>query len=79
MALATSPVIVPLKGGLTITLDALRWLLSAEERGLRFQLLEDGRLWVGPKAAIAPADDQFIQEHRDELRAAVRYCAEVTA
>lgn len=65
--------LIPLQNGPTIPESVVTWLLQAEDRGLRFSILPDGRLFVGPRGDIGAADDQFIRRHRDELLACVAY------
>jgi hypothetical protein len=69
----TTEVLIPLRGGPAVPENVVSWLLGAEDRGLRFRLLPDGRLWVGPENAILADDDRFLRRHRDWVAACVRY------
>ena len=68
---ASSP--ITLKGGLTVSLDALQLLWSFENRGCVVKV-DAGSLLVGPRALITDAERGQIREHRDELLALVAYC-----
>ncbi len=62
---------VTLKGGLTVSLDALRIGWSLEQRGFRLEPV-GGRLRVAPHDALTPDDVVAIKAHRDELLALVQ-------
>ena len=68
---------VTLTGGLTVSADALRVLWDLEDRGVELWLDGD-TLCVRPVSALTAADDDAINEHRDELRALVAYCDTVS-
>jgi hypothetical protein len=71
-----APELVTLRGGLAVSLSALRLLLSLEERGFLIRV-DDDALIIRPRASITPADDAGIRHHREELLALVRYCETV--
>ena len=72
MFVATTETVV-LKGGVSVSLDALKVLWNLEDR--QFLLSVDGdSLLVQPQASITVADDAAIRQHRNELIALVRYC-----
>jgi hypothetical protein len=64
---------IPLTGGPAVPESIVLWLLSAEDRGLIFRVLPDGRLHVAPARHVRDDDDRFIREHRDVLKACVGY------
>jgi hypothetical protein len=66
MPMATASETVVLKGGLCVSIDALRLLWAFENRGCIVRREEDGTLFVGPRHEITPADVERIREHRDE-------------
>jgi hypothetical protein len=74
MATATASDFVALKGGLVVSIEALRLLWAFEHRGCTLKRAEDGSLFVGPRHQITRADLERIREHRDELLALVNYC-----
>jgi TubC N-terminal docking domain len=63
---------VILKGGLSVSLDALRLGWRLEERGVTLRPDGDG-LAVGPRGLLSDEDRGQIRTHRDELLALVRY------
>ncbi len=71
---ATVTETVMLKGGVLVSLDALRLLWDFEDRGCIVRRDEDGSLVVGPRRLITDADRDRIRAHRDELLHLVRYC-----
>ena len=75
----TAPEAITLRGGLTVSLEALQLAWSLEERGVQVTLSDDHGLVVRPRSQITPSDDQAIRQHRDELIALVRYCDQVVA
>lgn len=76
MAIESADVLVPLRGGPAVPISVFRWMLDAEERGLRFTLKPDGSLFVGPRASTREDDLTFIRTHRDVVVAVVKYCDE---
>ena len=74
----TTDVLIPLRNGPTVPESVVVWLLAAEDRGLRFVILPNGRLRVGPRDQVRPDDDTFIREHRDLIASCVRYCEELS-
>ncbi len=75
----TAPELVTLKGGLVVSVDALRMLWDLEDRGFDVKL-GDGRLYkvlVGPFDRLTAADKAAIRTHRDALAELVRYVDEV--
>jgi len=75
----TAPEAITLRGGLTVSLEALQLAWSLEERGVQVTLSDDDGLVVRPRSQITPSDDQAIRQYRDELIALVRYCDQVVA
>ncbi len=73
MLSTASDSIVILRGGLTVSLPALRVLWDLENRGLTIRLDADGGLLVGPRDRLTPADRELIHRHRDQLIALVSY------
>lgn len=70
---SAADVLVPLVNGPTVPLSVVLWLTRAEDRGLHLRLQPDGRVHVGPRALVEPADSAFIQRHRDTVLACVVY------
>jgi hypothetical protein len=64
--------LVHLRGGLTVSVPALRLLWKLENDGFTIRLLDD-RLQVSPIEQLTSAIAQRIREHRDELLMLVRY------
>ena len=64
---------VVLRGGLTVSVDALRLLWDLEERGFYMRL--DGAIpCIRPSAKLTPSDREALHAHRDEVRALLAYC-----
>ena len=72
---ASSP--ITLRGGLSVSLDALRLLWDFEHRGCVVRRGDDGMLEVGPGRLLSDVDREHIRQHRDELLALVTYCETV--
>lgn len=72
--MATSSDTVLLKGGLMVSIHALRLLWAFEDRGCEVREAEDGSLFIGPRHQLTSIDVADIRRHRDELLALVRYC-----
>ena len=70
---------VVLRGGTTVAFAALQLAWALEGRGLTFRVAEDGRLLIGPRHLLTPADREAIRAHRDELVVLVHYCQQVKA
>jgi hypothetical protein len=68
----TEDVLIPLRGGFVVRTSIVLWLCEVSFR-LRFDVLADGGLYVSPRMAITPADDQFLRAHRDDVIAALRF------
>lgn len=77
MATAFEPtrdgVLVPLHHGPTVPLLVISYLIDGESRGLTFRAEPDGRLHIGPKHSVTPADLAFVKKHRDVILACVTY------
>ena len=69
--------IVTLNGGLSVPLPALELLWRLERDGFDIRLDDDGSVLIGPRQRLSQDDCQAITEHRDHLRALVRYCERV--
>jgi hypothetical protein len=69
--------IVTLKGGLTVSLDALQLLWALEHRQCVIKKGEDGLLEVGPRRLISDTECERIRVHKAELLALVTYCETV--
>lgn len=65
--------LVHLRGGLTVSAPALRFLWQLEHDGFDIACTDDGRLRVTPPSRLTPALTTEIRRHRDELIALVRY------
>ena len=77
MTTSVASEIVTLKGGLAVSVDALRVLWDLEDRG--FELwLDAGVLCVRPAVSDA-SDREAVRAHRDELAALVAYCDDLPA
>ena len=77
----TASELVTLKGGLVVSVDALRMLWDLEGRGFDVKL-GDGRRFkvlVGPFDRLTPADKAAIHTHRDALAELVGYVDQVVA
>jgi hypothetical protein len=70
---------VTLKGGTTVSLDALQLLWSFQERGCIVRLAADdcSMLQVGPRQLITDAERERIRELKPELLTLVSYCETV--
>lgn len=71
---SASEQLVPLRGGFSAPVWVIEWLIDSEHRGLRFSVLPDGRLHVGPRDGVDDADVAFIKKHKAIILAAVTYC-----
>ena len=77
----TASELVTLKGGLVVSVDALRMLWDLEDRGFDVKL-GDGRPYkvlVGPVHRLTSADKAAIHAHRDALAELVHYVDQVVA
>ena len=81
LATTTAPELVTLKGGLVVSVDALRVLWDLEDRGFDVKLGDGQRykVLVGPAARLTVEDKVAIHTHRDALVELVRYVDEVVA
>jgi len=70
--MANSDERVCLKGGLTVSVDALRLGWSLEDRGFHMRPVAD-KLEVQPHERLTREDAQQIRQHRDELLTLARY------
>jgi hypothetical protein len=70
--------IVTLKGGLVVSVEALRLALTLEDRGFRMEPVGD-KLRVDPRENLTADDVTLIRQHRDELLAIVNYNADAHA
>ena len=77
MATTCASEIVTLAGGLSVPLPALELLWRLENEGFDIRLDDDGSVLIGPQQRLSQDDRQAITEHRDHLRALVRYCESV--
>jgi hypothetical protein len=77
MATTSAPELVVFAGGLAVPLPALELLWRLESGGFDIRLDEDGSVLIGPRQKLSQDDCQAITEHRDHLRALVRYCERV--
>lgn len=80
-ATTMAPELVTLRGGLVVSVDALRVLWDLEDRGFDVKL-GDGRRYkvlVGPSGRLTVEDKAAIHTHRDALAELVRYVDEVVA
>lgn len=77
MVMATSSETVLLKGGLTVSVHALRLLWAFEDRGCTVLEDADGSLFIGPRHQLTAEDVADIRRHRDELLSLVRACETV--
>ena len=71
----TAPELVTLKGGLVVSVDALRVLWDLEDRGFDVKLGDGHRykVLVGPSDRLTAKDKASIHMHRDALSQLVRY------
>jgi hypothetical protein len=67
--------LVTFRGGFVAAEAVVIRLLDLEFRGARFVLLADGGFRVVPAHVLTAEDRAFLQAHRDEARAVVRYQA----
>ena len=80
-ATTTAPELVTLKGGLVVSVDALRVFWDLESRAFDMKL-GDGRYYkvlVGPSDRLTDEDKAAIHAHRDALAELVRYVDQVIA
>ena len=68
--------VVRLKGGCSFLADVLRLVLRLEADGVWFRLDAAGRLELGPKDALAPADFRAAWGSRHEVARLVQYVQE---
>lgn len=73
MPTATASETVTLKGGLVVSLEALRLLWAFEDRGCVIRKTDDGALEVGPRRLITDAERERIGLHKAELLALVNH------
>jgi hypothetical protein len=70
----SAPELVTLRGGLAVSMPALQFAWSLENRGCYLRLAADGvGLLVGPRAYLSDEDRAAIRLHRDDLLALIRY------
>lgn len=77
----TASELLSLRGGLVVSVDALRMLWDLEDRGFDVKL-GDGRrykLLVGPSDRLTARDREVIHTYRDDLAELVRYVDQVVA
>ncbi len=72
--IAPASELVALRGGLVVSVEALRLLWLLEERDFDVRLAENGALLVVPGSKLTTADRRAIAQHRDALRELVAYC-----
>ena len=65
---------ITLQGGCSFLADVLELVWRLDGQGVRFTLDEAGRLAVGPKDALEPADFRALWQARHEVARIVRYC-----
>ena len=68
--------VIRLKGGCSFLADVLELVWRLEAAGVWFRLDAEGRLDVGPKEALTPADFRAVWQNRHEVARIVRYCEE---
>ena len=73
-----APELVTLKGGVTVSIAALRLAWDLEARGFTVRLADDGGLLVSPRTKISTDDDVAIRQHRAELIVLARYVESVS-
>ena len=71
--------LVTLRGGLTVSVGALRLAWALEDRGFRFEVVDDSDLCVRPGSALTADDVALIRAHKPALLALVAYCEQVEA
>ena len=64
---------VTLKGGVSVLADVLKLCWRLEAQGVRFSLDADGRLEVGPKDLLTPADFRAVWQSRHEVARIASY------
>ena len=77
----TAPELMTLKGGVVVSVDALRMLWDLEDRGFDVKL-GDGRRFkvlVAPIDRLTAVDKAAILRHRDALAELVRYVDQLVA
>jgi len=67
-----------LRGGLSVSREALDLAWGLEARGLDLRVADDGRILVGPDRLLDDEDRDAIRRLKPDLIALVRYC-EVTS
>jgi hypothetical protein len=67
---------ITLKGGCSFLADVLELVWRLEGQGVRFTLDDAGRLEVGPKDALDPADFRAVWGSRHEVARIVAYVQE---
>jgi hypothetical protein len=66
-----------LRGGLAVSVDALRLLWMLEDRGCVLRRNPDGSLFVGPRRLVDGADLEVIRRHKSELLTLLDCCGSV--
>ena len=67
------PELMTLRGGLQLRVDVVRLLWTMEDRGIRFHIGEDGRLYAQPRGLLTAADVAALKRNLDEVKRAVSY------
>jgi hypothetical protein len=66
--------VVVLRGGVSVTLPALRLAWDLENRGCTLNLDSDESLLVRPRGLLTDEDRRDIQTWREDLKRIIRYC-----
>jgi hypothetical protein len=60
-------------GTSTVPTSLVVRLLAMEDKGVRFTVEADGRLHLGPKAAVTADDLAYCRAHRDQVLACIQH------
>jgi hypothetical protein len=69
--------LIPLRGGPTLSLDVIEHVLDFGDRGFTLVALPDGTAQIHPGGRLTAEDRAWLDTHKPDMRAAIRYLAAV--
>jgi hypothetical protein len=69
--------LIPLRGGPTLSLDVIEHVLDFGDRGFTLVALPDGTAQIHPGGRLTAEDRAWLDAHKPDMRAAIRYLAAV--